>query len=447
MKRLLIAATVGAVCASSAQADPSFHPSGANLTYGVNSVSQSAITSNNNPAAGALALQQSNDTRFRMGIFAIGIGFEFGDVNNFVDDLDLLIDKSDSLTIAEAEELATAVDPSTVGVLGELNEVVPGLGENGYVETTVAGHLLTPLLIASDALGGAVSFDINAGSNIRAAFLDDVINYDQGATPYNPADLTSLADDSLSAQQSRIYAKGGGVAEFALGYSRSVMVSDAGALYAGVKAKYMAASLAQTSSLVEGADDVDTVVEDMDEYAKDTSNITADIGVLWVSKNYQVGATLMNVTSPSFEYGTSGAAVNCALYTSPAQQERCDETIGDDEYTLDASVRLEGALHSESRNWLITAAFDTSETETPSGGLQQWAVISGAYAPESWIIPAVRLGMRKNMAGSELSYGTFGLSLFKGLTLDLAVALESTEVDGDELPRGFMANLGFEMRF
>lgn len=441
MKRILIAAA--ACLPVLAQAQPTFHPSGANLTYGVNSVSQSAITSANNPAAGALALKKG-DTRFRMGLITAGVGYEVGDVDNFVDDLDLIIDKVDTMTPQEAQAVANN-DPGNL--LEQFNNILPTASQDGYFNTTVGGHVpLTPLLVAADFLGGALSLDASVGMQARVGVLDDAVIYFDGGTPVD------YTDDDLDAGDTSLYVKGALVTELALGYSRQLIKNSDGGLYAGVRAKWLSVELGRDNILVDSpaTEDLDTALEDFDENTVESSAGTLDLGLIWASTHYQAGLTVMNATSPSFDFPDSSTftdAPNCGARATLAAQNRCTEALGDTTYKMDAQMRLEGALHSESRSWLVTLAYDVNAVENPVGDDQQWMVAAVAFQPESWIIPAIRAGYRKNMAGTELSYATFGLSLFKGLNLDVAYGLESTEVDGSETPRGAMANLALELRF
>ncbi|VAW87272.1 hypothetical protein MNBD_GAMMA18-2033, partial [hydrothermal vent metagenome] len=76
----------------------------------------------------------------------------------------------------------------------------------------------------------------------------------------------------------------------------------------------------------------------------------------------------------------------------------------------------------------------------------QWMNIAVGYAPDNWI-PGVRVGYRENLVGSQLSMATFGITLLKGLNLDIAYGLEEIESDGEKYPRSVAVNLGLEMRF
>jgi hypothetical protein len=71
-----------------------------------------------------------------------------------------------------------------------------------------------------------------------------------------------------------------------------------------------------------------------------------------------------------------------------------------------------------------------------------------SYYGDSHFLPGVRVGYRQNMAGTELSYASLGLTFLKRLNVDLAVALDTVEdEDGDELPRGGYFSIGYDTAF
>ncbi|KPJ91643.1 MAG: hypothetical protein AMJ55_11335, partial [Gammaproteobacteria bacterium SG8_15] len=80
--------------------------------------------------------------------------------------------------------------------------------------------------------------------------------------------------------------------------------------------------------------------------------------------------------------------------------------------------------------WVFGAAYDVNEVKGPTGDEYQWATASAAFITKSWIVPGIRLGYRVNQAGSELSYLTGGITLFKYLNIDGAYGLEEVVIDG-----------------
>jgi len=83
MKRLLyILIMAMAVAASAAHAAPVYHPPGSNLTSGDVSNSQSIMSDITNPAASAVQLEREG-AHVQFGLISnIGIGIEYGQVDN-----------------------------------------------------------------------------------------------------------------------------------------------------------------------------------------------------------------------------------------------------------------------------------------------------------------------------------------------------------------------------
>jgi hypothetical protein len=117
------------------------------------------------------------------------------------------------------------------------------------------------------------------------------------------------------------------------------------------------------------------------------------------------------------------------------------------EYVMESQLRLEGALYTASKNWVLNAAFDANAVMDPAGDEVQWATFSAAYATNSWILPGIRVGYRANMAGTELDYLDAGVTLFKVINLDIAYSLDDVVIDQDNAPRSLIANLGLELSF
>ena len=90
---------------------------------------------------------------------------------------------------------------------------------------------------------------------------------------------------------------------------------------------------------------------------------------------------------------------------------------------------------------------DANAVPDPMGDDYQWFTLSAGYATESWWLPGIRAGYRKNLAGTELGYASFGLTAFKIVNFDIASTLDTTRISGTKLPRGLMASIGFQIAF
>ncbi len=433
MNRVFITlAAVGMSAATSLSfAVPVFSPTGSSLTYGSISQSQTILSATNNPA-GAATMLEKGDGWFGFGLLSsVGVGYEVGPMDNLTDRIDKFqkdIDKK-NLSIDDANQIIKDTDAFLVE-----------LGKSGYASVQTALHVpLFPLVFTSkNTLGGSLTFDMTASMKAKLSVLDRPLKFNS---------TTEQVETGTA-----FYVKTGAVAEGSIGYSKPLIYGFNGTLYGGIKANYYQMGLRKALAAVAIADDAESVLRDeFNKTPKIQDGYGLDLGLMWMADNYRLGASFKNLNSPSFNYEvvgdgcdqqTGAARDNC--YSSQTFANEIDLT---EKYVMNANISLEGAVFSHSRNWFLAAAADTSPVNDPLGNQHQWVSLSTGYATSSWIVPGFRLGYRKNMAGTEQSYATFGLNLFKIVNFDAAYGLESIEIDGTRYPRSAMANLGLEFLF
>ncbi len=171
---------------------------------------------------------------------------------------------------------------------------------------------------------------------------------------------------------------------------------------------------------------------------RDDTNIGLDFGALWVANNYQLGMQVTNINEPDFEF----PEVNLEPYTS---RPIIDFLIGDQVYEMERQWKFEGSVFSSNRRWTVNLGIDANAVPDPMGDDYQWFTLSAGYATESWWLPGVRVGYRKNLAGTEMGYLGLGVTAFKFVNLDIASAVDSVKISGTDLPQGLMASLGFQL--
>lgn len=443
MKRILLTAILSSSMTTSFAA-PVWHPSGPNLTLGDISHGRSILSDVTNPASGAVILK-SGENQYRFGILSsIGFGAEYGDIDNLFETVDAELDKIQSTTI---DPLLADTDISNA--VTSLNNVLADIEENGYANVHLTGHVpVMPIVIAHSALGGALALDINYAATARLATLHEDIRYTSLLDPNDHIDydpLVSLNTFSVNNDTS-ILVSGAAVVEGSLGYSRNVLTNNAGDLYAGLKAKYLRVGLIHVAQRLADPNlqNSETTFDNVDDNDyTDSTAIGFDLGMLWVSNNYRLGATFTNVNEPEFEYNQID--FNAAGYTQGSSVYQRLSDLG--KYTMETQAKLEGALFTESLNWVIGASLDANAVKGPFGDEYQWANISAGFTPNSWLIPGFRLGYRTNLAGTELSMAEAGVTFFKVVNIDLAYGLDTVKVDGDDTPRSLYANIGFELTF
>jgi hypothetical protein len=71
--------------------------------------------------------------------------------------------------------------------------------------------------------------------------------------------------------------------------------------------------------------------------------------------------------------------------------------------------------------------------------------MSAGFQTDSWWFPSARIGIRQNLTGTELGYLSAGFTAFKIVNFDIASALNTVSIDGQDLPQGLMFSLGFNI--
>ena len=117
---------------------------GFSMTMGPSSNIHSIQSAFSNPAMHSLLV--GSDQACRFSYFpSLGINAEFGDVANFSDDLDELIDIIDD---------SSSTDDSVAEVLERFNTTLVNMGNSGYLKSTVGFGLPLPTMVhRSERLG------------------------------------------------------------------------------------------------------------------------------------------------------------------------------------------------------------------------------------------------------------------------------------------------------
>jgi hypothetical protein len=431
VKSFTLTAAIGAALFSCATlAAPGFHNAGPNLSDNGASGAWTTLYATRNPAGAEFAI--APDASFRMGILSsVGFGLEVGPVDNFADEVDDLIDQldRDDITLSEGNALVQ-----------RFNAILEPLSHDGYVKVHGGVQVpFFPMLYRSQL--GVFTADANLSAQARVAFLDSPLTYN------------SVSEEIETA--SAAYIKAGQVNELALGFSRPVWQATGRRMIVGGKVRYLQAALSkQVVALesVEDDEDIQDILEDSyDVNEKKSSNVTVDVGAIYDASNYRVGVTLANLTEPDFEYGAIGS--NCGVLGGSAQYNcytaayYSHRIALNETWTLERLATLEGALFFASGAGSLAASVDLNDVHDPVGDLNQNMMLALGYKTATNWLPDVRVGYRKNLAGSELSSASLGFTFFGAVHLDASCGLESTQIDGSSVPRTFAFNLGFEMSY
>jgi len=461
-----------------------YQPQGANLTLGDVTHGKRVQSASSNPAAAAADLARASGKTTRGTVVSFAAGLEYGNIQN-------LFDFYDSVT--------GAYDPSDPGIGGgpaQLPELKPGgidLGEiwdrldpdaqeaARVIATEVAtqvvlaalireeGHAKAwvavdaPFVIDNEFLGGAWTFGVNWSGSSKAYGLVQPIDFDEDAArqalqdwfdtlPLNrPSQLPLGGSIDLTVDpgtngvllsidnDSSIITKATQTTELNLGYSREAWRTGAGNLYVGAEARLYLKRLSRFSVRFGDVTDAEALFDAIrDSNFRSDEALSVDIGALWVGENYQLGAQLTNINEPTFEF----PAVDLEPYTSEIaiQFLRRDQT-----YKMDRQLKLEASMFTASRRWSAHVGYDADAATDPMGDRFQWLTVSAGFTNDGWWMPAVRIGYRQNLTGTELGYISIGFTAFKIFNFDIASALDTVKIDGTKLPQGLMVSLGFEI--
>ncbi|MEM7257597.1 MAG: conjugal transfer protein TraF [Pseudomonadota bacterium] len=414
---------------------------GSSMTTGPSSNVHSIAAASNNPAMTSLLVD--DDQRWRFSYFpSLGFSAEYGDVENFSDDIEELIDIIDDPSLIQ--------DPVNE-VLTRFNNALVTLGDTGYLKSTLGiGAPIPALVHRSPALNSSVGISASVLGQASLQVLDDELTYDDQNGTF--ATATSL------------YLKSGIQKSLTVSYSQPIKTTPRlrfakkGKLYGGISAKLISLELSkQVSPLqqLEG-DDVSSILRDeYDANLNESTNLALSAGLVWETGRYRLGFTLENINSPKFDYGAIG--VDCAdkpenttarsSCEAAAQFIQADGRIRAREtHTMHARSRVDGLVYIN-QNWMATAALDLAAYNDIVGFENQWMHLATIYEFENRYVPSLRVGLQKNLAGQKLSSLTFGTSLFRFLSLDVEYGLDKTTIDGSSAPRRFGIALGIEESF
>ena len=481
----VLAALTGAAVAGSASAGPVYQPPGANLTLGDVTHGKRILSASSNPAAAAADRARSSDRPVRGTVISAAAGLEYGNVQN-------LFDLYNQLTQAYAPS-----DPGTGGGPGQnpddkpdgginigdiLDQISPDIGEaldaivaevatqsalllliqqEGYGKAWLAAD--APFVFDKQWLGGAWTFGVNWSGSSKAYGVTEPIEFDPDAAreaienwvntlPIDRPSTLPVSDDIeltptpgqnavffAITNDSSLVSKSTQTTEFSVSYSREAMSGDNGNLYFGARANIYLKQLSRLSVRfgdITDSEELFDAIRSADFRSDEGAGL--DLGVLWVSDNYQLGAQVTNINEPGFRFPD----VNLEPYESQQALEFLEQ---DAVYRLDRQLKLEASIFTDDRRWSAHLGYDADPVTEPMGDRFQWLTLSGGYTTESWWIPSARIGYRQNLAGTELGYVSIGATLFKYVNIDIASALDTVEIDGQKLPQGLMASIGFEI--
>jgi len=440
------------------------------------------ISASSNPASGAFDRQFLSDDTDVAGYWNFGVAVEYGNVDDLFDRIDEASAALDRKSDEGNSEDAVGGSGADVGTIDDvshpnLDALIARVDERAVKVAAVLGFIRAEgyaiaqggtdiaLVINHDVWDGTLRFDLSGWVNSSAVGLTEDVQFDRDAAltqlraaydlaPGDPETTFDLSGGlhltidpntrEVSAtfdNDSLLLTRAAKVIEFGASYSRPVFASDDGTLFFGARPKLTQIGLTRITTRFGDLDDAEDVFDD----ARDSDFVTEgkfglDMGVLWQSKRYRAGLTVVNLTEPEFDFPE--------LDYSDIENLEIREALGDSEhYTAEHQFKVEGAWLSEGQAWTVFAGYDINEVFDPAGNETQWGSLSTSYDFENSWFNNVRAGLSRNFAGSELSTASLGATVFTFLNLDISSTLSDTRIDGDELPRGLAAAIGFNYAF
>ncbi|MFT7560596.1 MAG: hypothetical protein ACI93R_002518 [Flavobacteriales bacterium] len=431
-----------ALCSSSifVHAGSSSINPGSSMSMGASSNHHSLSSALNNPAMNSLVIKEDENWRLSF-LPTIAFNLELGQVDDFADDLDELIDIIDD---------PNSTTDSVTDTLDRFNQTLVKMGESGYLKSSL--HIdapFLPLAVRSDVLGGTLGLGLSMDTQIALRILDDDLSFDEQNGTFSTA--TSL------------YIKSGIAKKLSLSYSRSmlnniVQLTERGTLYGGVKLNVISLDLSKQVTQIQQLDGqgVEDVVEDeYDNNLESTTNVGIDLGLVWDTPKYRLGLVFENLNSPEFDYGTIGEdcatreensllRTNCEVAAEFIQNKGTIKAR--EAHTMHAYTRVD-ALYKLNERWLISSTLDLASYEDVVGFENQWAHLATSYNFKNNIIPSLRIGYQQNLAGDSTSSLAFGATILKYFSLDFEWGLESVSVDDSSAPRRFGFSFSVQERF
>ncbi|MFT2099559.1 conjugal transfer protein TraF [Marinomonas sp. 2405UD66-6] len=412
MKKLLLI-PIGLLSSATILAMSVNQPIGASFTLGNMPNQWALVTSLSNPAAPYFMV---SDGSFRSGTLGpLSIGIEIGAVSDLEDQVENL----EKIVDANYVDFADAKN----GV-SEANALLAEIGDDAYVKTSLNMQLPFMPIIYKTRNSGAFMLDANLSVIGKGSLL---------AGTFLRIGNELITDTSFYAQTATDFSVG-------VGYSQSIWENSRGMWVGGIKANLHQMSLGRALVELDDKDNdaADAISNTISDDSVSSTGVGVDLGIIWMSHHFQSGLTLANLNEPVFK--KPSIIQNGSSYTYGITESSS--------YTMEMQATIDAAISTLSKRWMLGVSYDLNSVEDAVEDRYQWATASLSYYGSSQVFPGIRIGFRKNLAGSELSYSSVGLTFSQHLNLDVAVALDKIDDDnGDETPRSYYVALGYNASF
>lgn len=435
-KLSLAVASTTLLFAAGVSANQSLNKPGYSATIGGVSNISTVHSSSHNPAANNLLIGEGEKLRFGY-LSNLGAYVELGESKDLDKKIDKIVDFID--------------DAGSAGeYINYVNSVVDDINQGGQFRAGASVSApFVPMLIKSDLARGTFSINANYSVQVRGQMHMDKLPPTNNVEDWNGKNF----DSALDMHSAKIL-------HASIGYGTNLsdlleLDNTHGQLEAGARLNIYGVEMGRSFNSVlkeiksNGNDKFsDNLTDNLFDNTKKTTKADLDIGALWHADSYQAGVTVYNLAQNKFK----GPDISQRL-TNQYDIGALDSLSGkgkvrvQNEVKLTTHAVLEGAWFPMGRQLSISGYATAGKATNFVGDKSQFIGAAVGYFPDSWIIPAVRAGYNKNLAGTKLSTINAGTTMFGVFNLDLAMSTKKSSIDGTSLPRYLAVSIGFEEKF
>lgn len=427
-------------------------PAGANQSLMTSGAALTMGPVYNRAHIGSVAFNPANATRLvapdehiRLGLIDTGARYELGTVDDVKAVTDQVRADVDAAKLAGTQ--AAAED-----ALARLNTVhLPKLEAGARLGVQARASLLSPLLIRVDGLGGTFALGADVQVQGSGKFRRSDARLVQNGASF--AVTTASAFDVKFARITHVgLTYGADVTHWLSDVVRSS--AEGGRLDIGVRLNsYRARLERQVITFVDSAGNSSDIRFGDRSHRSYAHASALDLGVMWGDEHYQIGATLYNIGSPKLRYPDPTVDANRDAMTRLIAEGAISPT---DAVALKPHLVVEASVFSANKRWQMQSSVATNATPDFVGERQRFGTVAVAYNAEryrgnfatllNYLMPSLRLGVRRNMAGSRLSLTSIGAS-WGVFSLDISASQKSINVDGSKAPRAAAVSFTMAEKF
>lgn len=485
------AIVISSMLAGTLLAEPIYHPGGPKLTFGGMTHRQLTVSDMGNPAHPASLPYPEGDSSLYGAGLSIGLGIEYdgndnlfklldqaggdgalgdgddstpddgqGSGSNLKDLIDSIIAQQNptDAQIAELQVLVDEIAVKAISLGSFIAASVTGLNAKAFVSADV------PILISNDSIGAwtfgantsvttnlrGINDPITFDSDVALQALQNIYNLDEtsGITTYDLSGGASVTVDPATGEATFLFdnnsatvTRAAQITELSVGYSRKIWQQEDNKIYVGVKPKVFDVGLSNSFVFISNIENAKDIFDALDKSQFNyTQDFGVDLGAIWSGKQYQVGATLTNINEPDFQF----PAIDLSSITNPDIK---NAILNSQTYVMERQLKLDAGFITPDGAWGLNFGLDVNAVPDPMLDDYQWVSVGAGFASDNWWLPGARLGVRKNMVGTELTYVTAGVTVFNIVNLDLATTTDTIVINGSTVPRGLIVNIGAQLLF